>query len=195
MTTPKPHVHQDKIIQWAADPGAVWQYDDGNKWISIPKGSNPSWDEDTDYRRKPRWLDMEQEWVAKGKPPVEYFCDVMGWMSAQYPKWRDDTEYRFKEVSRHAALKAEWEAKGKPQLQVQDVRGYWHDAIVNSSWSDDCNFRIKPTPHPNAEVLRALAEDGSLEVGYIDPINQNWYICKGIIYLLRIKPNVGNDAK
>lgn len=169
MTTP--HVHQAKINEWAADPNYPWQYKStaSGKWYKC--NGEPGWQPDVEFRRKPRWFDMEQEWIAKGKPLVEYLQYIQGahecWLDANgEPAWYDDLKYRFKEVSRHAALKAEWEAKGRPDTQSKNHKGEWEDIgkLYQNSWLENWEIRIKPTPHPNADVLRALAEDGSLDV-------------------------------
>ena len=196
---PVPHVHQKEINEWAADPSAAWQVADKNgKWIDIPNKS-PTWHPDVNYRRKPRWFDMEQDWIAKGKPPVEFRCDITigEWVDVDSPSWgRDDIEYRFKEVSRHAELKAEWEANGRPQIQFK-----WRDLEPvefmdvpenNPNWSDGCDYRIKPTPHPDADVFRALAEDGSLKIEAFAPNlagrGNVWVEFRMPNYELRIKP-------
>lgn len=171
MTTA--HVHQDKIIEWASDPTYPWQYRSTatGKWFKC--NGEPGWCSDVEYRHKPRWFDMEQKWIDKGKPPVEYLQYIQGahecWLDVNgEPEWNDDCKYRLKEVSRHEALKAEWEAKGRPEKQYkQESEGVteWRNIVFGvDDWMEYCEYRIKPTPHPNADVLRALAEDGSLGV-------------------------------
>lgn len=158
--TDKKHIHYDNIFEWAADPVWPWQYKNRQsvKWLKCTE--EPGWQPDVDYRRKPRWYDMEQEWLAKGKPPVEFQTDN-GWViSTDDPKWYENIEYRFKEVSRHAALKAEWEARGRPTRQVSKDGIAWENGAL--LWDEDLHYRIKPIPHPDADVLRALAEDKSI---------------------------------
>lgn len=163
--TDKKHIHYDKIMEWAADPSGVWQFKYLAGWNDIKQGDAPDWTEDTEYRRKPRWFDLEQEWIAKGKPPVEMLFMNGEWREVD-PRWVETSEYRFAIVSRHAALKAEWEAKGRPQLQYKWMSlPDWEDLPTGlCTWLGECEYRIKPTPHPDADVLRALAEDGSLDV-------------------------------
>lgn len=172
MTTA--HVHQDKIIEWASDPTYPWQYRSTatGKWFKC--NGEPGWCSDVEYRHKPRWFDMEQKWIDKGKPPVEYLQYIQGahecWLDVNgEPEWNDDCKYRLKEVSRHAALKAEWEAKGKPTVEyMSKLYGRW--VKCNPQWLECDDYRIKPTPHPNADVLRALADDGSLKIDVFSTI-------------------------
>jgi hypothetical protein len=183
----KPHIHQDKINEWAADPSAVWQSDKGFGWNDCFE-NRPEWNPRVKYRRKPRWFDMEQEWIARGKPPVEFTSVNAGiWHECQ-PVWLDGIEYRFKEVSRHDALKAEWEAKGRPQTQFKD-NYQWIDCHREPLFHEETDYRIKPTPHPNADVLRALAEDGSLSIQFYER-DDGWSSLLGVdgSYKLRIKP-------
>jgi hypothetical protein len=61
-------------------------------------------------------------------------------------------------------LKAEWEEKGRPKRQYNGTNG-WKDVEESvDEWHEYCEYRIKPTPHPDADVLRALADDGSLKI-------------------------------
>jgi len=110
---PVPHVHAAIISEWVKDTKRPMQCrvgDDG-AWTEC---EHPHWHAGTQYRFKSRWFDMEQLWIANGKPKVEYKSLDSTWRE-QFPPWCDGTEYRFKEVSRHAALKAKWEAKGRPE--------------------------------------------------------------------------------
>lgn len=70
--TDKKHIHYDKILEWAADPSAEWQSESAIGWINLGKNA-PLWNPLVNYRRKPDWFDMEQLWIANGKPPVEHF--------------------------------------------------------------------------------------------------------------------------
>jgi len=97
----KAHIHQDKINEWAADPTYPWQYKStaSGKWYKC--NGEPGWQPDVEYRRKPRWFDMEQEWIAKGKPPVKYLQYIQGthecWLDVNgEPEWNDNCEYRIK---------------------------------------------------------------------------------------------------
>ena len=159
----KKHIHYDKILEWANDPIAEWQSRPSvlSTWESC---AEPLWNPKYGYRRKPRWFDMEQEWIARGKPPVEsnYLHD---WKECE-PRWFEDVEYRFKKVSRHAALIAEWESKGRPKRQRLDTdSNEWLGINVDDDvFYDSVDYRIKATPHPDADVLRALAEDKDMEV-------------------------------
>lgn len=58
------------------------------------------------------------------------------WKHIPHPLWHDDVKYRFATVSRHSALKAEWEAKGRPQLQYKwrDLVGEFMDVPENNLW-------------------------------------------------------------
>lgn len=181
----KKHIHHDKIIEWAADTSVVWQYKGEGEsellWRDCAK--KPAWNTTTNYRRKNRWFDMEQEWLAKGKPPVEMLEYADAWVDCN-PFWTEEEEYRFKEVSRHAALKAEWEAKGRPERQYkQESEGVteWSNIVYSAyDWMECCEYRIKPTPHHNADVLLALAEDGSLKINIEVTGNQYKFTYSGL---------------
>ena len=142
MAQDKKHVHYDKILEWAADPGAVWQKSlDGKLWEYVEEVTQPLWASCVIYRKKPRWFEMNQEWIAKGKPPVEVFLKCYGnWEECSgEPGWLDDYEYRF----------PEW-------LDDYEYRF--------PAWHENVNYRLKPIPHPDADVLRALADDVSLKI-------------------------------
>lgn len=139
-TKPVPHVHQDNIVEWAADPRAAWQHSFfKDKWEDIEKGTVPAWNENINYRRKPQWFDMEQDWIARGKPPVEVF-----------------------------------------------EHGKWH-LCIDIHWFDYCEYRFKPTPHPDADVLLALAEDENIVVE-VEISNGVWARALKNSQRLRIKP-------
>jgi len=157
---PVPHIHAAIIGEWVKDTTRAVQTreSDAVTWLDC---EHPHWHADAQYRFKPRWFDMKNEWIAKGKPEVEALYR-RGWEAVSDPAWNDGVEYRFKEVSRHAALKAEWEAKGRPDIQFKDD-GSWKNT-KNPRWSETTDYRIKPTPHPNADLLRALADDCTIPV-------------------------------
>ena len=165
---PVPHVHAAIIGEWVKDTTRPMQCRQGNdgKWLTCDK---PHWHTDTQYRFKPRWFDMQQLWIEKGKPAVNVRSKDTGmaWMLCGDPTWRDDAEYEFVKVSRHAALRAEWEEKGRPARQVADADGKWHDITKNVyEWMEWADYRIKPTPHPDADVFRAMADDKDLSIEY-----------------------------
>ncbi len=188
---PVPHVHQAKINEWAADPSAVWQFKEKNgNWNEVVNPM-PSWRQDVEFRRKPRWFDMEQDWISRGKPPVE--IEIHGQWIDDEPKWHDEFEYRFKEekqASRHADLKAEWERRGQPQMRGR-FAGEWELIDGHPAWMESVDYDFIPLPHPDADVLRALAEDGSLDVYVLMPSaghGDQWVSVHQIAKRFRINP-------
>lgn len=188
MSKPVPHVHQEKIIEWAADPTWPWQVQYANEdWRDVP--SIPRWHENAEYRRKPRWYDMAQEWIALGQPPVEIISMGM-WRDCNTILWADNCEYRLKDVLRHAAVRAEWEAKGRPLMQwCPRGASRWEDVFNTPVWNEETDYRIKPTPHPDADVWRAFAEDKSIIVevllgsGWVplDIMDRRYRICPDVV--------------
>jgi hypothetical protein len=61
---PAPHPHQAMIDQAAADPSIVWQYRRGGSDWQECSYEGAAWDEDTEYRQKPKMVDMWQ-WVVR----------------------------------------------------------------------------------------------------------------------------------
>jgi hypothetical protein len=68
----KPHVHQALIDEAKADPSIEWQYRDDASMSWEDCSLVPSWMKDTEYRKKPKTVDMWQ-WAYKvsGSPTPE----------------------------------------------------------------------------------------------------------------------------